>query len=103
MKARLNCWEIKKCGRELNGANSAELGVCPASIDTPCDGLNGGKNGGRICWAVTGTFSDGEVQGTFAQKEVTCTSCEVYKRVMEEEGTVNFLLLKPGQTYNRIK
>ena len=102
MPGRQNCWEIKKCGREPGGAKVHELGVCPATTDTSCDRLNGGKNGGRICWAVTGTFCDGEMQGSFAQKEVTCTSCDVYKRIREEEGTVNFLLLKPGQTYNRI-
>lgn len=102
MPGRQNCWEIKKCGREPGGAKAHELGVCPATTDTSSDGLNGGKNGGRICWAVTGTFCDGEMQGSFAQKEVTCTSCDVYKRIREEEGTVNFLLLKPGQIYNRI-
>ena len=27
----INCWEVKKCGREPGGAKVAELGVCPAS------------------------------------------------------------------------
>ena len=61
-----NCWEIKNCGREPNGEKFKELGSCPASIDTSLDGLNEGKNGGRICWAISGTFCGGDVQGTFA-------------------------------------
>jgi hypothetical protein len=27
---KVNCWEFKKCGRESQGPNAAELGVCPA-------------------------------------------------------------------------
>lgn len=96
---RLNCWEIKNCGREPGGSKVAELGVCPAATDTSSDGLNGGKNGGRTCWAVAGTFCGGKIQGSFAQKEFTCMRCEVFKRVKEEEGLVNFILLKPGQVY----
>jgi len=46
----LNCWEVKKCGREFGGIKSQELGVCPASIQSKVDGINHGKNGGRACW-----------------------------------------------------
>lgn len=96
-----NCWEIKKCGREPKGENVKELGVCPASIDKSSNDLNGGKNGGRICWAITGTFCGGEVQGTFAQKELSCISCEVYQTVNKEESKGNnFKLMKPGQQYD---
>jgi hypothetical protein len=28
---KLNCWEVKKCGREPGGVKVKELGVCPAS------------------------------------------------------------------------
>jgi hypothetical protein len=84
--AKLNCWEIMKCGREPGGPNAGEFGVCPAAAATDCDGLNSGKNAGRICWAIAGTFCDGKVQGTFAQKQVSCMSCEVFKRIKEEEG-----------------
>ncbi len=74
------------------------LGVCPAATDSKVDGLNGGRNGGRVCWAVAGTFCGGEVQGTFAEKRSSCLSCEVYSIVRHEEGT-GFLLLLPGQSY----
>jgi hypothetical protein len=93
-----NCWEMKKCGREKGGANVAELGECPAASDVSADGINGGKNGGRICWALSGTFCGGKKQGTFAQKQLSCMSCPVYKTVAEEEGG-SFKLLMPGQDY----
>jgi len=96
--AKQNCWEAKKCGREPGGKKVAELGVCPAATDTSADGLNGGKNAGRICWAVTGTFCGGKVQGTFAQKQLSCLVCDFFLKTKEEEAT-NFRLLKPGQEY----
>jgi hypothetical protein len=86
MKPKENCWEIKKCGREPGGAAVDELGVCPAAVDTWFNGLNHGKNGGRICWAVAGTLCEGEIQGLFAMKIDTCLNCEVFKRVSSEEG-----------------
>lgn len=97
---KLNCWEIKECGREQNGKRAPELGVCPASTDSSSDGLNGGTNGGRICWAISGTFCGGEIQGSFAQKELSCIHCEVYQTVHREESEDNgFKLMKPGQEY----
>ena len=99
MAEKQNCWEHKKCGREPGGDKTEDFGVCAAATDTPSDTLNDGKNGGRICWAVAGTFCGNKVQGTFAEKEPTCMSCDFYKKVKEEEGTVEFVLLKPGQVY----
>ena len=99
MAVRQNCWDFKKCGREPGGAKVAELGVCPAPTDTSSGGLNGGEKGGRICWAVAGTFCGGKVQGSFAQKRMSCLSCDFFKLVKEEEGIERFMLLKPGQTY----
>ncbi len=96
---RQNCWEFKNCGRSPGGAKVSELGLCPACIEVSANGLNSGKNGGRICWAVTGTLCGGQVQGSFAQKQVSCMTCEFFKKVKEEEGTGRFELLKPGQAY----
>lgn len=95
-----NCWEIKQCGREPGGDKISDHGVCPATTDTSCDGINNGTNAGRICWAVAGTFCGGKVQGDFAQKSVSCMSCEVFKTIKNEEGLEDFILLKPGQVYN---
>lgn len=81
-----NCWEFKKCGRQPGGDRVAELGLCPASTEAKADGLNGGRNGGRICWALTGTLCGGKVQGTFAQKLANCVDCDFYRLVHAEQG-----------------
>lgn len=59
MEHKQNSWEFKNCGREPGGEKTSDLGFRPAVIDETVQGLNGGKNGGRICWAVTGTFCGG--------------------------------------------
>ncbi len=90
-----NCWEFLKCGRELGGEKVADLGVCPASTDTSADGLNGGKNGGRICWAISGTFCGKKIQGFYAKRQLSCRSCKFFKKVKEEEGLEHFHPVKP--------
>ena len=82
----LNCWDFKKCGRQPGGSRVSELGVCPASTSAKGHGLNGGLNGGRICWALTGTLCGGKVQGTFAEKLGNCQECEFYLLVRTEQG-----------------
>jgi hypothetical protein len=82
-----NCWEVMKCGREPGGKNAGKLGVCPAATEKRLEGVHGGRKAGRACWAVAGTFCDGAVQGTFAQKYRDCSVCEFYRRVRKEEGT----------------
>jgi methyl-accepting chemotaxis protein len=86
MSTTQNCWEILDCGREPGGVKSKELGVCPASVDTQSDGINSGKNAGRYCWKVAGTFCGGKVQGNWADKMSNCQDCMVYKRVKNQEG-----------------
>lgn len=80
----LNCWEFMRCGREPGGINAARLGICPAAADTSYHGLNAGRNGGRICWAVAGTCCGGAVQGTFAEKRSTCVDCVFFQKVHKE-------------------
>jgi two-component system NtrC family sensor kinase len=58
------CWEYMKCGRDKDASLK-----CPAY-----------PNFGRVCWAVAGTFCEGKVQGTFAQKYESCKKCEFYKK-----------------------
>ncbi len=82
----INCWEILKCGREEGGVNAEKLGVCPAAVCSDCDGLNSGVKGGRICWAIAGTYCGGSVQGMFAEKIESCIKCEFFNMVIEEEG-----------------
>jgi len=82
----LNCWEFMKCGREPMGSKADELGVCQAAADKSFTGKNHGKCAGRICWAVTGTFCGGKVQGAFADKLENCVKCEFYQKVQNEES-----------------
>jgi len=83
---KANCWEVMACGREPDGARVFELGVCPVAIWHVRDGQNGGVNAGRMCWTVAGTFCHDEIQGTFAEKQLTCLGCKFLKQVIKEEG-----------------
>ena len=87
MPKRQNCWEYKGCGREPGGSSAESLGLCPAATETRLDGANGGKNGGRACWFVAGTFCDGQPQGTFVAKAGDCLKCDFFEKVIREEGS----------------
>ncbi len=87
-----NCWEVKHCGREPGGIHVNELGACPATLETKFDGMHGGKNAGRCCWIISGTFCEGKPQGTFARKLDSCEKCDFYKQVKREESP-NFYFL----------
>lgn len=66
---KIKCWEYMKCGRDKDSTMR-----CPAYPDF-----------GRVCWVVAGTFCEGKVQGTFAQKYEDCRKCEFYQRVKNKE------------------
>ncbi len=83
---KINCWEFKKCGREIGGARVKELGTCPTSATRELDGIHGGENAGRACWVVAGTLCDGRPQGTFATKFAGCETCDFYLLVKKQEG-----------------
>ena len=95
---RLNCWEFLNCGRGPDGANGD---ICPAGVDRAAEGVNSGTCGGRVCWAVSGTFCGSRPQGTEASKILSCFSCSFFTRVLQEEGLANFKLLRPGQSYTQ--
>lgn len=97
---KFNCWELKKCGREPGGDRAEVIGVCPSAVDESSNKINSGKNGGRICWSIAGTFCAGKVQGDFAQQTVSCMTCEVFSLIKQEESVETFILLKRGQSYN---
>lgn len=65
----MNCWEYMKCGRNRDSALK-----CPAF-----------PHFGRICWVVAGTYCEGKVQGTFAQKCENCKKCEYYQFAKKEQ------------------
>lgn len=92
---RANCWEVLSCGRGPEG----DRPHCPAATDLTADGINGGRNAGRVCWAIAGTFCEGLPDGAHATNLASCLGCSFFRQVLEEEGLYSFKLLKPGQTY----
>lgn len=94
MKRKLNCWEFMKCGRELNGERAKDLGVCPTAIYPHADGLNGGLNGGRICWAIVGTYSCHIGASSVTKKKILCHDCRFHRKVLSEEGMMDVVRKK---------
>ena len=82
----INCWEHKNCGREPGGAHISDLGVCPTATDMASNGYLGGKNAGRGCAYVVGTFCGGRVQGTAEQKREHCDQCDFYQILRKVHG-----------------
>ena len=82
---RRNCWEVCRCGREPGGNRADTEGICPAAVAQEFDGINGGRNGGRVCWAISGTVCNGCVQGTFAEKLPSCVMCDFFRQVKLRE------------------
>jgi hypothetical protein len=91
-RSKLNCWEFMGCGLHTRRSclKLFHAGPCPASTETHLDGIHGGRNAGRACWVVLHTRCYGTVQNTHEQKYGTCTHCDFYKSVTEEED-VDFL------------
>ncbi|UCE71251.1 MAG: hypothetical protein JSU99_08115 [Nitrospiraceae bacterium] len=77
---KLNCWEYKKCCQNSGNLNTGS--VCPVKEEFIADGLNGGINGGRICWTIMENHCKQK-----AKKD--CFQCEFHYRVMNEEGLLN--------------
>jgi len=67
--SRTPCWEFMRCGRETG----REI-KCPAY-----------PHFGRVCWVVGGTYCEGRVQGTFAQKYEDCSRCDFHLKALAGE------------------
>jgi len=85
---KLNCWEYMNCGRQPGGRHAEDRGICPATMEQAAEGIHGGKNAGRVCWAQSGTLCGGSVQGSFACKIKNCMICDFYKLVEAEEAEI---------------
>ncbi|MDA3952597.1 MAG: hypothetical protein PF485_03050 [Bacteroidales bacterium] len=81
-----NCWEFMECGREPGGKNVEKSGICPVSTSISHDSINSGKNAGRFCWTVAGTFCDGTPSGTYSEKLLSCLNCKFLKHVNNQEN-----------------
>jgi len=79
----MNCWELKKCGRQAGGLKAKELGVCPAYPDH-----------GTTCAHIAGTLCGGQVQGSFASKLVNCMKCDFYKSGNYDRNAAKAVLAK---------
>ena len=84
-RTKLNCWEYLKCDMQPGGEKAKIHGACPAAADERVDGLNGGINAGRACWAIAGTYCGGSPKGIYALKLKDCMKCEFHELVIQEE------------------
>lgn len=82
---KLNCWEYRKCGRSPEKPDLPGVGACPVPGETRADSVNGGRNGGRVCWTIAGTLCDGEPHGDYATKLANCLKCDFCQQVLAEE------------------
>ncbi|QWR76961.1 two-CW domain-containing protein [Candidatus Magnetomonas plexicatena] len=80
---KLNCWEFHNCGRQPGGAHVERFGLCPVATATSFNGLHGGVNAGRACWAVLPSV--GKKKESYAAKIRRCTKCEFHQLVIKEE------------------
>lgn len=88
MAGKRNCWEFYQCGREPGGDNAKRIGTCPAATEKRLNGVHGGKNAGRACWAIAGTLCEGEPDRIITKKITSCvTQCGFYKQVKQEESS----------------
>ncbi len=86
-----------ECGREPKGIEDRMYDTCSVPTFTEADGLNDGKNGGRICWAIAGTFGNGNVTGKYACEKFSCANCDFFKLVSDEQGVECFEIIRPVQ------
>jgi hypothetical protein len=86
---KANCWDYMKCGKGPGGDKAETCGTCPIATETLADGLNGGINGGRICWIVVENKCVEEVKCSSLHRKSSCFSCEFRYKVMVEEGLLN--------------
>ncbi len=98
-----NCWEVKGCGQQRREHNNT-LVKCPVPEMAASDGINGGKNAGRICWLIANTMCRGDNATTFEDMIKVCTECDFYKLVREEEGKMLMYSIEVLQeTYEKAK
>jgi len=77
-----------KCGKEEHGEKLNGSGPCPVSVESSAHGLNGGVNGGRICWVITDILHQCDVSCSHVHHKSSCFSCEFRYKVTTEEGLI---------------
>ena len=89
MMNKLNCWEFMKCGNESEGDKTDKLERYPVASESLANGLNGGVNGGRICWVIAEIYCGRRESLPHLQQKHACFSCEFRCKVMAEEGLLS--------------
>jgi hypothetical protein len=90
IEGKLNCWDVMRCGnRPDNGKRPRKR--CPACNESLLNGIHGGMNGGRACWAINGTLCGGTRQKRFDKKQNMCRSCTFFQNVQREESADHIL------------
>ncbi|MCI4625801.1 MAG: hypothetical protein L3V56_07545 [Candidatus Magnetoovum sp. WYHC-5] len=74
----MNCWEFSDCGRQPGGKNATRRGICPASTLQEANGFLGGKNGGRACAFIIGSFCAATIKGTKKDMTKNCLECDFF-------------------------
>ncbi len=85
---KLNCWEYMKCGYEIGGHKANDSDVCPVAAETSASGMNGGDNGGRLCWLIANNCNQDLLCSGSSHKS-SCCDCEFKTQVFMEEGLLN--------------
>lgn len=81
---RLNCWDFQGCEHGAGGNGGRPEGqCCRAFREEILDGVNGGLNGGRACWAVAGSLA---VDLGACTCRGPCVRCRFRKTVFQEEA-----------------
>ncbi|MEW6185973.1 MAG: two-CW domain-containing protein [Thermodesulfobacteriota bacterium] len=63
---RKNCWTLTHCPVERKRK-------CPAWLFKT----------GQLCWFITGTLCQGQIQGSWSEKIEQCKTCSVFKPILE--------------------
>jgi len=85
--SKINCWDFKRCGGNVEGDRAQKLIDCPVFSESALNGINGGKNGGRSCWLIQGTFCGSRIQRSLIPKSLACKFCDFKRFVLREENS----------------
>jgi hypothetical protein len=77
---------IQKLSKNSRGSDVEKYGICPVYTDDFTNGINCGKNGGRICWIISGTDNNGKNQRINSNNFLKCMKCDFHNLVQKEEG-----------------
>jgi hypothetical protein len=89
MAIKFNCWEVMKCGKGPSEDGNGKSDICPIVFESSANNLNGGINGGRVCWVIAGEYYKDKVICSKFKRKDPCFACEFRYKVMAEEGLLN--------------